>query len=197
MYTFNNEDLIEGLKKGDEKAFMFLVDSYGNRLIAYARGLVDDPAMAKDIVQNVFLKTWRHRHKLDSKFQIKGFLYKSVYNEFLNQYQKDKTQMILQYKYIETFNHIVEKTEEKNIQQMIDIVYREIEKLPPKCREIFNLSKKEGLTNTEISLHLGISVKTVEAQITRAFFILRSNLGKQFESILILIFGKLSKVPFP
>jgi RNA polymerase sigma-70 factor (ECF subfamily) len=185
----DNEELIKALNNGKEIAYEYLVDTYGNRMYAYALTLVKNPAMAKDIVQNVFLNTWRFRKKLSSDYDIKNFLLRSVHNEFINQYQKDKAQMLLQYKYVETLNQIVEESDENTIVQMIKIVYQEIEKLPPKCKEVFCLSKKEGLTNNEISLHLGISLKTVEAQITKAFTILRARLGEQFESIFLLIFN--------
>lgn len=185
----DNRELIEALNNGRETAYEYLVDTYGNRMYAYALTLVKNPPMAKDIVQNVFLNTWRFRKKLSSDYDLKNFLLRSVHNEFINQYQKDKAQMLLQYKYVETLNQIVEESDESTIVQMVKIVYQEIEKLPPKCREVFCLSKKEGLTNNEISIHLGISLKTVEAQITKAFAILRARLGEQFESIFILIFG--------
>lgn len=185
----DNKDLIKALNNGKENAYEYLVDTYGNRMYAYALTLVKNPPLAKDIVQNVFLNTWRFRKKLSSEYDIKNFLFRSVHNEFINQYQKDKAQMVLQYKYIETLDQIVEESDENAIIQMIRVVHREIEKLPPKCKEVFCLSKKEGLTNNEISVHLGISIKTVEAQITKAFNILRSKLGEQFESIFFLAFG--------
>ncbi|NVN19055.1 RNA polymerase sigma-70 factor [Muricauda sp. HICW] len=186
----HNKLLVKDLNNGKEKAYEYLVDTYGDRMYAYALTLVKNPPLAKDIVQNVFLNTWKFRKKLSSEYEIKNFLFKSVHNEFITQYQKDKSQMVLQYKYIETLDQIIEETDESSIIKMIKIVYNEIEKLPPKCKEVFYLSKKEGLTNNEISLHLGISVKTVEAQITKAFQILRVKLGEQFESIFILVFGK-------
>lgn len=186
----DNKLLVKDLNNGKEKAYEHLVDNYGDRMYAYALTLVKNPPLAKDIVQTVFFNTWRFRKKLSSEFDIKNFLFKSVHNEFITQYQKDKSQMVLQYKYIETLNQIVEETDESSILRMVKIVYNEIEQLPPKCREVFCLSKKDGLTNNEISIHLGISVKTVEAQITKAFNILRKKLGEQFESILVLIFGK-------
>jgi len=69
-------------------------------------------------------------------------------------------------------------------------INNEIEKLPPKCKQIFSLSKKEGLTNIEISSHLGISIKTVESQITIAFSRLKEKLGDQVEVLLMLFFSK-------
>lgn len=185
----DNFELIKALNEGKEKAYEYLVDTYGSRMYAYAITLVKNPSLAKDIVQNVFLNTWRFRKRISSDYNIKNFLFRSVHNEFVNQYQKDKSQMLLQYKYIETLNEIAEESDENTILQMMKIVYNEIEKLPPKCKKVFYLSKREGLTNNEISEHMGISIKTVEAQIGKAFNILRSNLGNQFESIFFLVFG--------
>ncbi len=191
----DNNILVAHLKKGDEKAFLFLVDTHHRRLNAYAVSLIGDKAMAQDIVQNVFIKTWQFRKKLNPAYTIGSFLYKSVYNEFVNKYQKDKSMMLLQQKYLESLETVVETTDESALSRMIAIVNQEIQNLPPKCKRVFTLSKKEGLTNVEISEHLNVSIKTVEAQITKAFLILRKKLGDKYEMILLfLIHGK--QLPF-
>lgn len=180
---------MENLIKGNEKAYMFLLDTYHKRLHAYAMTLVNDQALSQDIVQNVFVKTWKSRKKLDKRFFIQSFLYKAVYNEFVNNYQKNRAMMLLQQKYVESLNEVVEHLDEDRIEQMICIVNREIQNLPPKCQKVFIMSKKEGLTNIEISEYLNVSIKTVEAQITKAFGILRQKLGEKYEVILLVLFG--------
>lgn len=144
--------------------------------------------MAQDIVQNVFLKTWRFREKLNSNYSIKSFLFKSIYNEFINTYQKNKSTMVLQYKYIESLYEVAEGSDDSVLEVMIEIVNKEIQSLPPKCRQVFELSKKEGLTNAEIAEYLNVSIKTVEAQITRSFSLLREKLGDKYEAILFFVF---------
>lgn len=185
----DNKSLIYFLKKGDEKAYMFLLDKYHRRLHAYALTLVDDHSLAQDIVQNVFLKTWQYRKKLNHEYTIQSFLYKSVYNEFVNTYKKDKAMMLLQMKYYEALHQEIEKIDEKSLEELIQLVTKEVEKLPPKCKQIFSLSKKEGLTNMEISEYLNISIKTVEAHITKAFTILKNKLDGKVEISLFLLFG--------
>ena len=184
-----NSELIKSLKQGEEKAYMHLLDKFHKRLYAYAMTLVDDHAIAEDIVQNVFLKTWQFRNKLNVEFSIQSFLYKSIYNEFLNSYKKDKSVMVLQMKYYEALTEVVESTDYKVIEKMINLVTKEIEKLPPKCRQIFSLSKKEGLSNIEIAEYLKISPKAVEKQITKAFNVLRTKLKDRYETVLFLVFG--------
>ena len=172
----DNRILIENLIEGREKAYIFLLNKYHRHLYGYALTLIHDQAMAQDIVQNVFLKTWKHRKRLNPQFSIQGFLYKSVYNEFVNTYQKNKATMLLHQKYIESIKEVVDHSYENALASMIELVNKEIEKLPPKCQKVFVLSKKEGLTNNEISEYLNISIKTVEAQITKAFGILKNKL---------------------
>ncbi len=182
--------LIESLKKGEEKAYVFLLEKYYRRLHAYALSLIGDHVIAEDIVQNVFLKTWRFREKLNSKYSIKSFLFKSTYNEFLNTYRKDKSTMLLQYKYIEALYKVAENNDESTMEIMIETVNREIQNLPSKCQKVFTLSKKEGLTNTEISEFLNVPLKTVEYQITKSFALLRQKLKDKFGAILFFILTK-------
>lgn len=181
MQDYENERLIENLKKGEEEAYIYLVDKYHRRLHAYVLTLTDNHTFAQDIVQKVFLKTWQFRKKLNSNFSIQSFLYKSTYNEFVNTYKKDQAVMSLQMRYYESLTEIVEVANDTSIQKMITLVTNEIEKLPPKCRQIFSLSKKEGLSNMEIAEYLGISPKTVENQISKAFKVLRKKLRKKHE----------------
>lgn len=70
-----------------------------------------------------------------------------------------------------------------------------IEDLPPKCKEIFTLSKREGLTNIEIATHLNISVKAVEAQITKGYKIIRKSFKEKVKAILFFLFGVGAKTP--
>ena len=181
---------IEGLRNGEEKAYMYLVDTYHKKLYAYALNLIDDHEQAQDIVQNVFLRTWQFRRKLSNDYSIKNFLYKSVYNEFVNTYKKNKAVTFLEQKHIEALSDVVEELDLPSMNKLITRITLEIENLPPKCQTVFILSKKEGLTNKEISKHLNISVKTVEAHISKAFVILKEKLDTDLDLILFILLGK-------
>ena len=82
------EYLIQSLRQGDEKAYVFLLDSYHHSLCIYAYNLTRDQDRAEDIVQNVFMRTWELHDRLKVDFSIKSFLYRSVYDEFIDQYRK-------------------------------------------------------------------------------------------------------------
>ena len=157
------------LKSGDESAFTELINKYNRRLFAYAISLSGDYSLAKDIVQDVFLKTYEFRKRLNPEFSIEGFLYRSVYNQFINVYHKNKSLLKVHDEYVRFLNQIIDETSDSEYDKLIKMVNKSINNLPKRCREIFVLSKKEGYTNLEISEILNISIKTVEAQITIAF----------------------------
>jgi RNA polymerase sigma-70 factor (ECF subfamily) len=191
--TFRNDfELISSLKRGDSKGYQYLVSSYHIKLCVYAKSLTNDSDLAEDIVQNVFMSIWKNRNKLKEEFAVKSYLYKSVYNEFIDQYRKKKAVFTLEKKYIEALTYIVEEEDEKSLEKLMNIVKKEIDKLPPKCKQTFLLSKEEGLTNVEIAEYLNVSIKSVEAHITKAFSILRKSIGDKVEGILFLLFGKRS-----
>ena len=184
----DNIQLIEALKTGDPKAYTFLVNTYHHKLCVYAYSFTHDHNLSEDIVQNVFMRIWNKRKNLKDDFVIISFLYKSVYNEFIDQYRSKKSTYPLEKKYIDALNAIVENEDEYSIENIIKLVKREIQNLPPKCKEIFLLSKDEGLTNIEIAEYKNVSIKSVEAHITKAYSILRSTLGENTNIYLFLMF---------
>lgn len=184
----DNDVLIESLRSGDEKAFTYMMDNYHHRLCVYANSLIKNVYTAEDIVQNVFVRTWEQRSKLKPNHSIKSFLYKSVYNEFIDQYRKNQTLFTLEKNYHEALNAIVFEEDSESFDKILTVLKKEIQNLPPKCKEVFILSKQEGLTNIEIAEHLHVSIKTVEAQITKAFSILRSSLEEKAKNFLFLLF---------
>lgn len=192
----SNEVLIEALKEGDEKAYIYLVETFHHSLCVYANSLLKNIYSAEDIVQSVFIKTWEQRSSLKPEYSIKSFLYKLVYNEFIDGYRKKQTLFPLEKEYFKTLNTVVLEDDAESFQKILDIVNKEIQTLPPKCKEVFILSKKEGLTNLEIAEHLNVSIKTVEAQITKAFSILRNSLEEKIKNFLFLIFGRKKKIRF-
>lgn len=136
----------------------------------YALRIVDDADVAEDMVQEAFLNTWE---RLEGGLEIsnfKAFMYRSVRNECLSYLSS------LKEKVGEEF--IPEAGEEE-----IDISFRDariwkaIDELPEKCGEIFLMSKRDGYSNEEIADELGISIKTVKNQMTKALSRLRESLS--------------------
>ncbi|GAA3575770.1 RNA polymerase sigma-70 factor [Snuella lapsa] len=185
----NDTVLIKALKQGEEKAYNFLINNYQQKLHTYAYGLTKDFDLAEDVVQNIFIYLWKNRLSLKDNFSIKNYLYRAIYNECIDYYRKKKAVTALEKKYIDALNYIVEEENESSMEKLIYLVKREIENLPPKCKQTFLLSKQDGLTNIEIAEYLNVSIKSVEAHITKAFSILRKTVGDKMDGVLFILFG--------
>ncbi|MCF7567186.1 sigma-70 family RNA polymerase sigma factor [Sabulilitoribacter arenilitoris] len=184
----NNEILIKELSNGNEKALDYLMDNFHQPLCAYASSLCHDHDTSKDIVQNVFIRLWVKRKEIKDIRSIKDFLYKSVRNEFIDEQRKEKRRSLAyEERYIQSLNAIVENHDEELLKKRISLIQLEIEKLPKRCKETFLLSKKEGLSNSEIATYMKVSIKTVERQMTKAFDILRVKLKNEFKHLFFFL----------
>lgn len=182
-------NLARNVKSGDQISFDILIEKYYASLCAYAYSLTHDKFSAEDLVQNVYAELWIKRANINPQLSIKSYLYNSVYNNFVDEYRKKKPIVYLEKKYIEALDNVIED-ESKDLGKLFIQLEKEISKLPPRCRRIFLLNKKDGLTHLEISEYLQISIKTVEGHITRAFKLLQERLGEQTETVLFLLFYK-------
>ena len=187
--NLNEENLVEYLIKGEASAYTYLIDVYYDRLCIYASNLARDSFGSEDIVQNVIVRLWQRRKMLNNNISIKNYLYKSVYNEFVDYYRKHTAVTSLEKKYIEGLDKVYEIQDKKDNKRLISILNHEIEQLPIKCKETFLLSKKEGLTYNEIAEYKNISVNTVENHMVKAFAILRDKLKDKMHAVLLLLFN--------
>lgn len=135
--------------------------------------MVTDRSKAEDIAQDVFLDIWRKRDHLKINTSLKGYLKRAGINKSLNYFRDNKFRFenseSIEVKNISVQSHQSD-VEVQDLQRIVDLA---IEGLPERCRIIFKISRFEGLSYNEISERLGISVKTVENQISKALRILR------------------------
>ena len=185
---FSQKKLIKLLKKGDARAYSYMVDLYYKKLCDYASNLARDNFKSEDIVQNVIIRMWQQREKLNSNISIKNYLYKSVYTEFIDQYRKEIAVTKLEKKYIEGLDTAIEIKDVSETNRLITLVQNEIEQLPPKCKETFLLSKQDSLTYVEIAEYQNVSVNAVEKQMVKAFSILRKKMKERMMSFIFLLF---------
>ncbi|MCF8275012.1 MAG: RNA polymerase sigma-70 factor [Flavobacteriaceae bacterium] len=182
----NLNHTLSALKKGDKQAFKTIYDNNIVGLIAFINGYTKSKPQAEDIVQETFIKLWKVRETLDLNISIKGFLYKTAYNSFIDNHRKKKREL----KMLDNWMHtrLMELTmEDEDIKgKKIKLMIKAIEELPPKCKEIFVLSKFEHLKYSEIAKKLNISIKTVEAQMGRAFSLIRKEFkGNDFLNLFL------------
>lgn len=179
---YNSEQLIIELRNGKEQAFAHVFRVYYNPLLNYAGRILKDPEAANDVVQEIFCRLFERRKELRVGFQLRSYLYKSVYNSCLDaiKHRKVETNYVNQELLDFYFSKVIETPEAELAlldEDLKGAIQDAVDKLPERCREIFVLSKVEGLSNKQIAGQLGISIKTVEAQMTTAFVRLRKELG--------------------
>ena len=138
-------------------------------LCIVAKNIVNDYSMAEDVVQEVFLKIWKGRGKLQINATLKGYLYKSTVNTALNFLEKNKRSMPTESEKITELLGAQGKTQDSLVQQELEqLIADTIHALPEKCKQVFMMSRFEQLKYAEIAQKLGISIKTVENQMGKA-----------------------------
>ena len=184
---------IDRLSADDQKAFQELFEQYHTALFYYACKFVDQNA-ARYIVQEAFLFIWQNRKQLMVTTSLNRYLFGVIRNMCLKQLrnQSAKGKMISAdelYLTTEELNFYQKDPEAINslIEQELDGQLEEaLAKLPPKCLEVFLLSRKEGLKNREIAHQLDVSEKAVEKHISKALHHLRHEL-KEYLPLLMLL----------
>jgi RNA polymerase sigma-70 factor (ECF subfamily) len=175
----NKDLLVQRLINKDKEAFGQVYQLYFGPLVNYAYRFIETKEESEEIVQDTFLKFWDKCSTLTPDSTIKSYLYRAVHNACLNSLKHDKVKD----NYKEYVINWMEKSEDpfadhEQETDFMKILNEEISLLPPRCREAFELSRFEGLKYQEIADHMGISVKTVEVQIGKAFKILRDRIKR-------------------
>lgn len=184
---YDDDVMLDKIREGDKQTYRLLFENYYKVLILYATSLTKNEPKAEDLVQNVFINLWTKRDTLEIQSSIKSYLYKSVYNLFINDYRKElRNDNVLDKIHYEVLQQSIEE-EEHSIKSKLDWVNKEIDSLPPKSKEIFVMNKRRGLTYKEISKILNISENTVESHISRALKRIRQNIPKSLLFLLITL----------
>jgi len=172
----NDKKLIKELQAGNKKAYTFLFKTYYNSLCVYCFSLTKNNDIAEDIVQSTLIKIWDNRKDLVIHTSLKSYLYKMVYNNFVNEYLKiKKKEEFLDKVRINTINATIEQ-DDSILNKKLLLIDNAIEELPSKCRTVFILNKKEGYSYEEISSILNISINTVENHVSNALSKIRKKL---------------------
>lgn len=174
------EDLnkIEAIKSGDLKEFEKLFREFYKPLLIYANRFIQDGAEAEEIVQNLFFNLWKNKETLNINISVSSYLYSAVRNnsfQYLKREKiKSKYEQYLKYNSAESTQPI----EQIKYNELHNRLYQVMNDLPERCQEIFKLNRFKGLKYQEIADQLEISIKTVEANMSKALKHLRKNLSE-------------------
>jgi RNA polymerase sigma-70 factor (ECF subfamily) len=176
--TLKDEELATYFREGDRHAFAEIFERYNDLLYAHAYNKLRNKEEARDIVQDVFVRFWNKHAEIDIKSNLSGYLYIMVRNSIfslishksvVNHYAASFNQF--RYEGEAITDHLIRE------KQLSSIIAAEIAALPPRMREVFELSRKDNLSNRQIAERLGLSEFTVADQIKKALRVLRLRIG--------------------
>ncbi len=183
-------DTGSGLNK---PGFEELFRSFFPGLVLFAQKYLPDQDTAKEIVHNVFLNLWEKRGTIDTGSPLKSYLFTSVHNRCLNhirdQKKFDKNEENMDRLDTSLFAVGTDNLEEQELELRIS---EALQALPEKCRQVFILNRFEELKYKEIAEKLGISIKTVEAQMSKALRIMREKLIDYLTILILFIINHLN-----
>ena len=170
--------LLNRIKNGDIQAFEKLFRSYYKPLCYYADSFLNDMDSAEEIVQNLFYLFWKNRADLQIRLSVKSYLFQSVQNKAFSYLKHIQVMNAYRDKVVQ------EEVETSNFSPSDDLEYKELEckftsllqRLPERQRRIFCMNRFGGKKYSEIAKELSVSVKTVEADISKVLVILRKEL---------------------
>jgi RNA polymerase sigma-70 factor (ECF subfamily) len=176
--TLTDIELSNLLRSGDHFAYTEIFNRYNSLLYIHAYRKLHKREEAKDIVQEVFAMLWTRREEFEFKSNLVGFLYTCVHRKILDLFSHQKTVT----KYLDFLQLYLKEGKSSadhliRTKQLSIIIEKEIAALPPKMREVFELSRKKQLSYKEIAVELDISEETVKGHVKNALRILRVRLG--------------------
>jgi RNA polymerase sigma-70 factor, ECF subfamily len=162
------------VKSGDAGAYEILFRKYYAGLCLFAKQYTLDMSLAKEVVQDLFLYLWEYRRELAIHTSVKSYLYRAVRFNSIRKHENERKWIIPMDMLPESDDgDFFDNMEYAELQEKI---LDAIESLPEQCQKIFKLSRFEQMKYAEIATHLNLSVKTIEAQMSKALKIVQQAL---------------------
>lgn len=180
-----DQSLVESIKNSNQGVFELVFNFYYSGLVVFADQIIKDTSISEDIVQSVFLKLWETRQTIDIR-SFRSYFIQCVKNRCIDHLRSQQVKAKFDNRVAES-DHLVMDEDLWTKTELSELIEQSVESLPPRCREIFRMSRYENLKIAEIADLLKISKRTVETQISKALKILRVKLI-DYLSLLTLIF---------
>lgn len=182
--------IVSKFKAGDAAAFDAIYNMYNQKLYCFALGLLKDQNSAGEIVQEVFVTLWEKRNQVDVTFNFENYIFTIAYNSIRKFFRKRSMENRVREIMLNNSPDLFENADTSIIyNELLELANKTIEKLPPKRKTVYKLSRHEDMTIKEIANRLNISTRTAENQLARALKYLKEELHTL--SLLILLFYRL------
>jgi RNA polymerase sigma-70 factor (family 1) len=179
------------LREGDGDAFEKLFWKFNPIIYNFINSILFDKSLTEDITQQVFLKIWEKRADIDPTKSFSAYLYtiarNLVYQETERLIYENKFISFYKEKHSEADNSTFEKIDADFVESFIDEI---VDQLPDNQRNVFDLSRRKGLSNKEIAQQLNISEKAVENHIYRALQFIKERMKNHFVFLAFLFLSQ-------
>ena len=185
------KDLLARLKNADEEAFTQIFEMYVKKVYQFVLSYNKEKTEAEDITQNVFIKIWEKKLLINIDKSFEGFIFTIAYRLVIDYFRKNSVHF-----HRTTIIGLAEESIASRVnsddllkRHSLESLYEKaLQSLPAKRKEIFLLSRHNGLSNKQIAEQLGISIKTVENQMTAALSSLKAFFSASDLIAIIFIF---------
>jgi RNA polymerase sigma-70 factor, ECF subfamily len=174
--------LLARLRAGDEAAFDSLFRTWYAPLARFAGRMIGDSARAEEVAQDALFELWNRRQTLSEQGSAHAWLFHTVRNRALNVLRHDGIVARAEPQVLSMVQHADRSAESDADVALVEAelhvaIEKAVAALPPRCREVFLLSRRHGMRQSDIAVRLGIGAKAVEANMTRALRELRRQLA--------------------
>jgi RNA polymerase sigma-70 factor (ECF subfamily) len=172
----SDEQLFLRIADHDESAFRDLFRAYAPEISPVIASITGNPSVVLDIVQEVFLRIWLHRHELPGIQTPRAWIFRIAYYQSFNwlRQQKRREKHLSALSPIEPHNPLMA---ELSFQETKRLVFAAVAQLPPQTRKIYTLSREAGMKTIEIAESLQVSPQTVKNTLSRALASIRTYLA--------------------
>lgn len=183
----DQKKILEQFKEGDTEAFDAIYRMYSKKLFHFALGLIKDQDSSQDLVQEVFVNLWEKRNQVNPNLNFDNYIFTVTYNSIRKYFRKKSVENKVIENLLKESPEVLETVDGVYIyNELLALANKSIEKLPPKRKAVYKLSKQEGLKIKEIAEKLNISSRTAENHLAKALKYLKEELSAI--SVLALLF---------
>ncbi|MET3876883.1 RNA polymerase sigma-70 factor [Chitinophaga sp. OAE865] len=161
--------LLQRLQQGDTEAYIALYDQYYPSLYTYILHFINIPELAEDALQEVFIKIWEIRERINPELSFSGYLYRITRNHVFKLLKKISADAALRLQVMQELQHQTEDADTRLLwKQYESLLHQAIAQLPPQRQKVFRLCREESKSYEEVAVELGISRNTVKEHMVLA-----------------------------
>lgn len=161
--------LLQRLQQGDTEAYITLYDQYYPSLYTYILHFINIPELAEDALQEVFIKIWEIRERINPELSFSGYLYRITRNHVFKLLKKISADAALRLQVMQELQHQTEDADTQLLwKQYESLLHQAIAQLPPQRQKVFRLCREESKSYEEVAVELGISRNTVKEHMVLA-----------------------------